>query len=293
MTSKYYTGNNEIVFMATLLKSEYLLKKFLEKNLEREVHKIKVLNPNLITDKINNRIQKLDLLLEVDDEYVNIELNARYSKILRFRNTLYLFKTVLSRAEKGKIIYDINKKITQINVNFNIRKYEKEETMLYNLTRKQIVTDIFKIYDVNVDAYVKKYYNENKEFSNGDEIIIMLGLDKEELTELAQRSEIVMEYKKIVDEVNNQEELFKWFSADEERQMYEDALFKQGKEDGLIEGKEAGLIEGEKKGKQSGLIEGKKSGIISVAKNMLAEGMNIDLISKLTKLSKSQISRLL
>ena len=280
MTSKYYTGNNEIVFMATLLKSEYLLKKFLEKNLEREVHKIKVLNPNLITDKINNRIQKLDLLLEVDDEYVNIELNARYSKILRFRNTLYLFKTVLSRAEKGKIIYDINKKITQINVNFNIRKYEKEETMLYNLTRKQIVTDIFKIYDVNVDAYVKKYYNENKEFSNGDEIIIMLGLDKEELTELAQRSEIVMEYKKIVDEVNNQEELFKWFSADEERQMYEDALFKQGKEDGLIEGKEAGLIEGEKKRASS------------IAKNMIAEGMNIDLISKLTKLSKSQIMRL-
>ena len=106
-----------------------------------------------------------------------------------------------------------------------------------------------------------------------------------------------MEYKKIVDEVNNQEELFKWFSADEERQMYEDALFKQGKEDGLIEGKEAGLIEGEKKGKQAGLIEGekkgKKSGITSVAKNMIAEGMNIDLISKLTKLSKSQISRLL
>ena len=67
--------------------------------------------------------------------------------------------------------------------------------------------------------------------------------------------------------------------------MYEDALFKQGKEDGLIEGKEAGLIEGEKKGK--------KSGITSVAKNMIAEGMNIDLISKLTKLSKSQISRLL
>ena len=110
-----------------------------------------------------------------------------------------------------------------------------------------------------------------------------------------------MEYKKIVDEVNNQEELFKWFSADEERQMYEEALIRQSKEDGLIEGekkgKQAGLIEGEKKGKEAGLIEGekkgKKSGIISVAKNMLAEGMSIDLISKLTKLSEKQIMRLL
>ena len=98
-----------------------------------------------------------------------------------------------------------------------------------------------------------------------------------------------MEYKKLVDEVNEDKSLFKWFSQEEEREMYEEALIRQSKEDGLIEGKQAGLIEG----KEAGLIEGKKSGIISVAKNMVAEGMNIDLISKLTKLSKSQISRLL
>ena len=106
-----------------------------------------------------------------------------------------------------------------------------------------------------------------------------------------------MEYKKLVDEVNEDKSLFKWFSQEEERQMYEEALIRQSKEDGLIEGKQAGLIEGEKKGKEAGLIEGekkgKKSGIISVAKNMLAEGMSIDLISKLTKLSEKQIMRLL
>lgn len=102
-----------------------------------------------------------------------------------------------------------------------------------------------------------------------------------------------MEYKKLVDEVNEDKSLFKWFSQEEEREMYEEALIRQSKEDGLIEGKQAGLIEGEKKGKKSGLIEGKKSGIISVAKNMLAEGMSIDLISKLTKLSEKQIMRLL
>ncbi len=75
-----------------------------------------------------------------------------------------------------------------------------------------------------------------------------------------------MEYKKLIDKVNEDKSLFKWFSQEEERQMYEEALIRQSKEDGLIEGKQAGLIEGkqagliegEKKGKKSGLIEGKK-----------------------------------
>ena len=97
----------------------------------------------------------------------------------------------------------------------------------------------------------------------------MLGLDKEELAELAERSEKVMEYKKKVDEVNNDDEVISWFTAEEERKMYQDALIEQSKE------------------------EGEKKGILNVAKNMLAEGMSIDLIAKLTKLSKKQISRLL
>ena len=52
-----------------------------------------------------------------------------------------------------------------------------------------------------------------------------------------------MEYKKKVDEVNNDDEVISWFTAEEERKMYQDALIEQSKE----EGKKVGLIEGEKK----------------------------------------------
>ena len=97
----------------------------------------------------------------------------------------------------------------------------------------------------------------------------MLGLDKEELYELAKRSDKVMKYKELADKVNNYDEVISWFTAEEERKMYQDALVRQSKK------------------------EGKQAGILSVAKNMLAEGMSIDLIAKLTKLSKKQINRLL
>ena len=109
----------------------------------------------------------------------------------------------------------------------------------------------------------------------------MLGLDKEELAELAERSDKVMEYKKKVDEVNNDDEIISWFTAEEERKMYQDALIEQSKEEGIIQGKKAGLIEGEQKKANS------------IAKNMLADGMHPAVIARLTNLSEQQISKLM
>ena len=105
----------------------------------------------------------------------------------------------------------------------------------------------------------------------------MLGLGKEELSELAERSEKVMAYKRKVDEVNNDNEVISWFTAEEERKMYQEALVEESK------------IEGEKKGKQAGIIEGTNN----IARNMLAEGMQPEVIARLTNLSKQQISKLI
>ena len=278
---KYYTSKHEVVFMYVFLNNRQLLKDLLETILERKIENINILNPNLVTDKINNRIQKLDLLINTNNEYINVELNSKFDKLIFTRNLFYIFKLCGSKAEKGKKVYNSNKKIIQINLNFNCHGYKKDELGLYSKQKKLIVTDILTIFNINVDFYVNDYYNNGKKFKNNDELIIMLGLDKEELAELAERSEKVMEYKKKVDEVNNDDEVISWFTAEEERKMYQDALIEQSKEEGIIQGKKVGLIEGEKKG------------ILDIAKNMLAEGMSIDLIAKLTKLSKKQISRLL
>ena len=301
MNSKYYTAKYEVVFMYVVLNDLDILKQILELVLERNIEEIVVLNPNLLTDHINSRIQKLDLLITSNKEYINIELNSSYGKLTKMRNLLYAFKVVLSQAEKGKEIYDLDNKTIQININFNSKGKEKEVWRLCDLRSKQPVTDFLTIFNIYVDLYVKKYYNNGKKFSNGEEVIIMLGLNKEELAELAERSEIVMRYKKLVDKVNEDKSLFRWFSQEEEREMYETALIKQSKEEGLIEGKQAGLIEGKQvgliEGKQAGLIEGKKTGemkkALTIAKNMLDENMNIDLIAKLTNLTKKQIKKLL
>ena len=156
-------------------------KDLLETILERKIENINILNPNLVTDKINNRIQKLDLLINTNNEYINVELNSKFDKLIFTRNLFYIFKLCGSKAEKGKKVYNSNKKIIQINLNFNCHGYKKDELGLYSKQKKLIVTDILTIFNINVDFYVNDYYNNGKKFKSNDELIIMLGLDKEEL----------------------------------------------------------------------------------------------------------------
>ena len=278
---KYYNSMYEVVFMYAFLNNRQLLKNLLETILERKIENMDILNPNLVTDKINNRIQKLDLLIKTDNEYINVELNSKFDKFIFTRNLFYIFKLCSSQAEKGEKIYNSNKKVIQININFNCCGDKKDELGLYSKQKKLIVTDILTILNINVDLYVEDYYNNGKEFKNNDELIIMLGLGKEELSELAERSEKVMAYKRKVDEVNNDNEVISWFTAEEERKMYQEALVEESKNEGRIEG----LIAGKK--------EGKQAGILGVAKKMLAEGMQPEVIARLTNLSEQQISKLM
>ena len=70
-----YTAKYESVFMYSVTKDYYILKKLLETILNKNIDTITLLNPNLIKDKTKNRNQKLDILVKCDEIYVNIEIN--------------------------------------------------------------------------------------------------------------------------------------------------------------------------------------------------------------------------
>ena len=110
ITSQYYTAKHEIIFMYIFLNDKQLLKDLLETILEKRIENINILNPNLVTDKINNRIQKLDLLIKTANEYINIELNSKFNNLIFTRNLFYAFKPCSSKAEKGNEVFDHNKK---------------------------------------------------------------------------------------------------------------------------------------------------------------------------------------
>ena len=262
---KFYTAKYEVIFMYAVVKNQKILKKLIEQVLNKKYNEFIILNPNLIKDNIKNIGQKLDLLIKADDEYINIELNSNYNKYIIERNLLYVFKLCLDKSEKYKQTLKGN--VIQININFGRKKYGIEDIGIFNFKTNKKVTTKIEIKNLNVDFYLKKYYN-NYKLTKEEEIYVMLGLE-----ELGRRNEIVKEFSKSVEEANKDELVVKWFGPEQEREMRENYIKSEAEEQGIK--------------------KGKKEGLLQAAKNMLEANMSIETISKLTGLSVKKIKDML
>ena len=283
---KLLTAKYEVIFMYTVVKNEKILKLLIEQILNKKYNEFIILNPNLIKDNINNIGQKLDLLIKADDEYINVELNSKYNKYIKERNLLYVFKLCLDKSEKDKQTLKGN--VKQININFGRKSKGIEDIAVVNLMNNKKVTTKIEIKNLNVDFYIKKYYN-NYKLTKEEELYVMLGLELEELNKLSERNEIVKEFKKSVEEANKDELVVKWFTPEQEREMRENYIRSEAEEKGMKRGINEGKKVGIAEGKKAGILEG----LLQTAKNMLDAGMNIETISKLTGLSVKKIKDML
>ncbi len=66
----------------------------------------------------------------------------------------------------------------------------------------------------------------------------------------------------------------------------------EGKLEGKQEGKKEGKLEGKKEGKQEGLIKGRHDEALRIARTMLADGIDISTVQKITRLSAEDIQGL-
>lgn len=280
--SKFYTAKYESVFMYSAVKNQRVIKKIIEQILNKKYNEFIILNPNLIKDNIHNIGQKLDLLIKADDEYINVELNSKYNKYIKERNLLYVFKLCLDKSEKDK--QTLKGCVRQININFGRKSKGIEDIAVVNLTENKKLTTKIEIKNLNVDFYIKKYYN-NYKLTKEEELYAMLGLELEELKKLSERNDIVKEFKESVEEANKDELVVKWFTPEQEREMRENYIKSEAEEKGMKKGKKEGIIEGRKAGKLEGLLQ--------TAKNMLEANMNIETVSKLTGLSVKKIKDML
>ena len=278
---KFYTARHEPIFMYAAVKKEFLIA-ILEPILDKKIEDLQILNPNLIQNYYKIRGQRLDLLVKTKEEVINVELNTNYSEEILIRNLHYIFKLASENTERGNK-YKVKNKIVQINLNFINSKYEKCEKceyLLYDKKHEIELTDYIKICNIGIDKYIENYYNNSKKFTKGEELVIMLDLDKKELEELSEKSDIVDNFKEDVIKANEDKLVVEWISKEEEQKQYEEVMYEKG----LTQGKEQGLSQG----KQEGIEQNK----IDVAKEMLELNMDLDVISKVTKLAKNEIESL-
>ena len=238
-------------------------------------------NLKLIRNEINtgkkNKDRRLDILLEDSTNHIiyNVEMNNSNEKFFIRRNNRYINLLALA---VNKSDTEEEYKIVQINLN-NYYCNKKRKTRHNHLQIKDEENDVMlenvEYFNIYIPQIIKTCYdNVDKEMN------MLVCKSFEELKKYAKSKEgkLVMEKVKGILE---QDGFMDFFDYEEDQKI----LLRDAKR----EYEKLGEKIGEKRGEKIGEKRGEKRGIEKTARNMLKDGLSIDLIKKYTGLSTSKI----
>ena len=230
---------------------------------------------------INEKRKTSDLIVEISYGVINLEMNKDWYDGLFDRNHEYISK-IRENILKEEKRYNKLKKVIQINFdNFNI--YKTEEIILkFEMMNEKGIRE-----KVNIESYHvilpnarKKYYNEGIRNALVERLVIMTMEKEKELEELIEKN---MELKPVgekIIEISRDEELQGIYDRQEHERMVRNSIMATKLEDSYHKGVNKGIKEGIKEEKKEN------------AKKMKEENIPIDIISRITSLSKEEIEKL-
>ena len=135
-----------------------------------------------------------------------------------------------------------------------------------------------KVYKVNMDYYLSLWYDNNEKEIKGNEYLVMLGLDKEELEAFSKKvkNEKVEKYMSEIKKVNGKTVFKRFISYEQDKEFIKNTEINEAREEGIEQGIEQGSYESK----------------IEIANNLLKNNIDIKTISNSTGLSIDEINRL-
>ena len=282
---KFYTCKYDRAFKEIMLKKDNieLLKYYLEYILNVDIKQIIINTVELLIGNLILRGKRLYLYLETNAGKINVEMNAENKNYVHPRNLAYICNISQNHTLIGKE-YDQNTKIIQINFSYGLNKKkaiykyeiknEEDERFVYN----------FEIYEINMEYFMKTWYNKNQEQIEKYKYFIMLNLEHDELKELSKKDKVVERYMEDLNVINSDPVFIQHMTDEDDREGIYKAL--------LAEEKEKAILEGIEEGKKVGLEQGISQGIQKVAKTMIENNFQIEDIIKITGLTKDEILNL-
>ena len=278
---KFYTCKYDRAFKEVFGKEENkdILKKLLEEILQVEIERIEYLNLERNVDNVKVKRKHLDLYLETNIGKIQVEVNTTNSKYVKPRNMSYLCDIYSHHTLVGQE-YDQDTLIIQININYGQQdeKYIREYR-LRDESGKEYIKN-FIIYEINMEKYMKLWYNKNEKELEKSKYIVMLNLEKEELEKLSKKDKVVIKYMKEIERVNENPKFREYMSAEEDNKKIENSLKREWMEEGLAEGIKEGIKEGSYKRN------------IEIAKSLLKNKVDIEIITSSTGLSIEELEKL-
>ena len=184
-----------------------------------------------------------------------------------------------SQFEKGEDYLEY-KAIIQINFD-NFQKYQGNkliyEFMMREKDTNEIETDLLKSYHINLPYLKNHCYNECNEI---EKLCILFQEDIEKYKLEIKEDEIMEEAYETLENISSDEKIIGLYDAEKVEQKILNTRLKGAKQEGIEEGT------------QQGIEQGFQRRNMEIAKNLLSQNVDIDVIMKATGLTKEEIEKL-
>ena len=273
MLKAMFQNENRIKYSAKFLSY------FIDVEYEDILNNICLAKNELDKNNENDKGERCDYVALLSDTSLNIEVNNNSSLEVLERNMEYAHRLYSKKIRRGEENYQYTQ-VIQFNLNNFAFKGNDKIVDIYTVTNDDNIGLSNKL--IFVQIYVpnlrKKWYTKGIKSLSEEEkyILALVEMDLDKLNDLGGEN-IMDEYVKEAEEVSFEGGVGEAYDK-------EWALRDQGYRDGLSQGKAEGKIEGFSQGK----IENKKE----IAKNMLNEGIDINIIIKCTGLTNEDINAL-
>lgn len=233
-----------------------------------------------------------DLIVYIENNIINIEANQVLNSGLIDKNNSYHYK-IASEIIKNKL----NPLVIQINIDRK-NKFDKlvTEFRLRDETGKYVLDDKFINYHINIDNILKKEYNKDKLTRLEKILLLMITEDKNVLRQISKDDEEMNYMVDKLEEMALNDGIVGLYDKEKAMERVNAINKMEAINEGFAEGLEKGIEKGIKKGIEKGIEKGKKEGLNEakkkIAKKMFDEGIDIELISKITELPKKEIEKL-
>ena len=282
------------VFKGVFSRNLEILKEFLRDvlHLEYELEEldIRILNNELIKESIREYQKRIDVNIVLNDNiYVEIEINREDFRRVKYRNKMYADKVSSLILESGENIKKLEEfYFYQLNLNTENKNENIGEHIIvpYDISTNEIYIDNNKTILKYLEFYYRLYYNEPNKRTR--DVIWLASLSSKSFTELYTILKGVLDDKLlkifIKDVIKMNWDKLENFSIHEwEKEKWDKYLEEKRKEE-----EEKRLEEAMKEGH----AEGHAEAIEFTIKEMIENGIDIEMISKITKLSNEEIKKI-
>ena len=305
---------NDIIFKSTFDKKEYL-KKLLEEALDiRVIEVIDSSNTEMTVTSKRERRKVLDLIVKTNKGIINVEVNNNSGrKDTYVRNLIYFCKLLGRQLEPGENDFSKVEEHIQLNLTWglntfihdNVDNEKKIEHYIINPnTGTKEFSKLFRIVSINMDYYDNLWYNKDEIGSENPFFMLLAAKSKKEMDIASKGDSTLEEINRKVEKLNKDpktaKEIAEAIAVENEAEIWANTEHSRGLEEGLEQGRAEGITIGQSQGHAEGLAEGITIGqsqgetnkAIKIAKQMLNDGVDLNIITKYTGLTSKEIEEL-